>query len=438
MTRKPGVCTPEAVRQASRPALCRAPSWPVCTTARSASSASALNSIFLCDAVGVLVGIDDAVEAIPVEAVEHAPYLKEAPIGVPCGPAEAFPPGETLGYRLVDPDVEKGVHHAGQRDGGPAPYRKQERVLRVPEFAAGQLFEPGDLSCDPQADILEDVLIAHHGVKAAKDLGGDDETRRDGEPHGHELLEEVSLVPDQDLVVHLLIRPVEGGYGQLRLVGHDYVENPFIVLEFLQLGAQRPDYVVDKGVHHLQAEGGGDDGPYEVLGKLVYHLFVDHAAGRARGAAPLDLADDEGEVRAVHVDIVVPDDILDALRNEPEDVEVLVHGKLFHLEGRRDVFDLHHQPFGCQSFQIECLYIEPEALVYLCKGAPRDELEVERLLESLEKDGREALQPQRKADCLEFLFPVGPVHGRDPRGDVPLIVDILRIMGLVRGEDFLA
>ena len=64
-------------------------------------------------------------------------------------------------------------------------------------------------------------------------------------------------------------------------------------------------------------------------------------------------------------------------------------------------------------------------------------LRSERLPEPLEKDGREALQSQRKADGLDFFFPVGPVHGRNPRRDMPLIVDILRIMGLFRGKDFL-
>ena len=48
-------------------------------------------------------------------------------------------------------------------------------------------------------------------------------------------------------------------------------------------------------------------------------------------------ADDDRQVRAVRIDVVFPCNVLDALRNELENIDILVNRKLPDLQGARDI-----------------------------------------------------------------------------------------------------
>ena len=135
--------------------------------------------------------------------------LEKAPVGVPGGPAEALFPGKALGYRLVDAHVEEGVHHPGKGNGGAAAYRKEERILGSPNLPPVSFSSFTYLFVYSEADILEDILVAHHCVVAPEDLRGQDKTRRDGKSQLIKLFQEVAFVPDEDLVVNLFVRAVE-------------------------------------------------------------------------------------------------------------------------------------------------------------------------------------------------------------------------------------
>ena len=98
---------------------------------------------------------------------------------------------------------------------------------------------------------------------------------------------------------------------------------------------------------------------------------------------------------------------------------------------------LGDQPFRRHTFQVERLDVKPEIFVDPHQGAFGDELEVQGFHQFLKKHRREAFKAKREPHGLEFLFPIGSVHGRDAGGNMPFIIDVFKRVRLFRGKDLL-
>ena len=135
--------------------------------------------------------------------------------------------------------------------------------------------------------------------------------------------------------------------------------------------------------------------------------------------------------------MIVPDNILNPFGDELEDIDVLIDGELFDLQGVADILHFGRQTFGGHPFQVEGLHIEPEIMMDSHQGAFGDELQIEGLDQFLEENGGQTLQTQGKPQGFEFFFPVGAVHGRDTGGNMSLVVNILNILRFLGREDLL-
>ena len=131
------------------------------------------------------------------------------------------------------------------------------------------------------------------------------------------------------------------------------------------------------------------------------------------------------------IDVVIAGDILNALGDELEDIDILIDGKLTDLQGARDVPQLGDKPFRRQPFQFERLDVEPEIFVDFHQGAFGDELEVQGFHQSFKKHRGKAFQAKREPHGLKFFFAIGSVHGRDAGGNMPFIIDVFKIVRLL-------
>ena len=170
-----------------------------------------------------------------------------------------------------------------------------------------------------------------------------------------------------------------------------------------------------------------------LIDKLLHPCFAVLAVGRIR--LRLKLTDDHRQIDAVGVDIVIADDILNPPGNEPENIQILLHGKL--LDGQRagDVPDFGHQTFGGDPFQIQRVQIGPQIVMDPDDGALGDKLQIQGLNQLFKEHSRKALQAQGKPQRVEFFLVVGSIHGRNPRGNMPFIVDVFKRAGFLFGKN---
>ncbi len=287
--------------------------------------------------------VHDVVEDVPFQSLEHAPGLDEPAITVPGGPFVTGAFAQSFGDLFVDAHIEEGTHHSREGDGGPAPDGEEEGVVRIAEPLSRAFFKGDDLVVYAGAQILRDILVVLHRLVSPEDLGGDDEAPGNGESYRCQFLEEIPLVADEDLVVRLRFLPVDRRDGEFGVVVHDEIEDLFVVFEALRFGGEGPHDAVRKRIEDLKAESGRYDRPEKILRKLVDRLFVSRAVLPA--GALNHLADDNGKVRPVDIDIVVVNDILNTLPDELEDIDILVDRELSELEGTADIFHLRCQAF---------------------------------------------------------------------------------------------
>ena len=140
-----------------------------------------LELVLLPDRIAALVTVHDLIEKVSFQALEHSPCLQEPPVGIPCGPVMLVLPGEALCDRFIDAHVEKGAHHARERDRCAASHGKQERVCGVAERFSRDPLQLADLLVDSLLQVLEDVLVPHDAFITPEDFRGDDESRRYGQ-----------------------------------------------------------------------------------------------------------------------------------------------------------------------------------------------------------------------------------------------------------------
>ncbi len=91
-------------------------------------------------ALGVLVGVEDLLEMMMLEADHHVRiHGDEAAVAVIGETLVAGELCQSLHRLIVEAEVEHGIHHAGHRGTRTGTHRHQQRIARVAERLAGQL-----------------------------------------------------------------------------------------------------------------------------------------------------------------------------------------------------------------------------------------------------------------------------------------------------------
>ena len=109
--------------------------------------------------------------------------------------------GKTRGGLVIEAEVQDRVHHARHRRTRAGTDRNQQRVRRVAELLAKQLFHLGDGSRDFDVEILRQ--LAAGDIEFGADLGGDGEPRRHRHADVRHLGEVGTLAAEQ--VLHVLV-----------------------------------------------------------------------------------------------------------------------------------------------------------------------------------------------------------------------------------------
>ncbi len=122
-------------------------------------------------------------------------HLQEAAVAVPGELRVAGLLGERLDDRVVDAEVEDGVHHAGHRLAGAGADREEQRVLEVAELLAHHLLDLGDVRLDLGVERLRVGLLVV--VVVGADLGGDRHAGRDRETDVRHLGEVGALAAEE-------------------------------------------------------------------------------------------------------------------------------------------------------------------------------------------------------------------------------------------------
>ena len=118
--------------------------------------------------------LERPVELLAVDA-EHdaAVHLQEAAVGV-VGEAPIGLAGEALDRRVVEPEVQDGVHHPRHRVAGPRAHRHEQRVGGVAERAAHAGLQRGEVA----GDLVVEVVGPAAAQVVAAGVGGDREAGR--------------------------------------------------------------------------------------------------------------------------------------------------------------------------------------------------------------------------------------------------------------------
>jgi hypothetical protein len=148
-----------------------------------------------------------------------------------------------------------------------------------------------------------------------------------------------------------------------------------------------------------------------------------------------DLRHDDRQVVLVDVGVVGVDDVLHPLGQPAHDIQMLGVGKAADADGGGQQADIGFQAAAGDAVDLQGAGKQAQALEDADKGRLGDEAEVDRGKQLFQIDIGQALQAEGQAEGVELAFAVAAVHRRDVDGDVPLVVDLLLGLELLRAED---
>ena len=153
-----------------------------------------------CDSSGVTQLLELLLEQLAVD-VEHdlAEHLHEPPVRVVGEPLVPGLLGQAADRAVVQAEVEDGVHHSRHRERRAGANGDEQRVGVVPEPLAHLPLERLEGDGDLVHQAVGEVIAAGH-VRLAR-LGGDRESRRNGEAEVRHLGEVGALAAEQVLLV---------------------------------------------------------------------------------------------------------------------------------------------------------------------------------------------------------------------------------------------
>ena len=134
-------------------------------------------------------------------------------------------------------------------------------------------------------------------------------------------------------------------------------------LNFSDSAVQGFNDCINKIVQHLKAEGRRyhpSDKIFRVLIRLIFHIFSALILLSVSTFLLVNLSDNNRQVEAVGVNVIIMNNILNIFGNKTEDVYVLVRGKLLDRQGMRHVFDFSGQSFCGNTFNFQSADIEPQ------------------------------------------------------------------------------
>jgi hypothetical protein len=165
------------------------------------------------ETVEVLVGVEDVLEYAVVDAEHNVRiHLDEAPVAVVGEPLATRFGGQPLHGRVVETEVEDGVHHAGHGGARAGAHRHQQRGGNIAEGGVDRLADRSQR----RIDLLRQVAgqLAAVAVVGGAHLGGDGEARRHGQAEVRHLGEVGALAAQQ--LLH--------GGGAVRFAGAEQVD----------------------------------------------------------------------------------------------------------------------------------------------------------------------------------------------------------------------
>ena len=122
-------------------------------------------------------------------------HLDETAVGVIGKAGVVRQTGETLHDRIVEAEVQNGVHHARHRSARAAADADEERVVRVAEFLAAFVLHAFEIFVNLALDLIADGLAVLVVVGAG--LGGDGKAVRHGHAEIHHLRQVGALAAQQ-------------------------------------------------------------------------------------------------------------------------------------------------------------------------------------------------------------------------------------------------
>ena len=152
------------------------------------------------EAVEILVGVENVVEHAVAYAEHHIRvHLDEAAVAVIGEPFAARFGGQPLHGRVVEAEVEDGVHHAGHGSPRAGAHRDEQRGGNVAEGGADRLADHGQRRLDLLCQAVGQLAAV--AVVGGAHLGGDGETRRHGQAEARHLGQIGALAAQQLLHV---------------------------------------------------------------------------------------------------------------------------------------------------------------------------------------------------------------------------------------------
>ncbi len=135
-----------------------------------------------------------------IEAEHHVGiHLDEAAIAVPREARVARHGGEALDRRIVEAEVEDGIHHPGHRHARAAANADQQRIGGVTELLAGDLLDMMEAQRDLRAQFVGEAFALL--VIARAHRGADGESGGHGQADPRHAVEVRALAAEQVLVL---------------------------------------------------------------------------------------------------------------------------------------------------------------------------------------------------------------------------------------------
>ena len=262
------------------------------------------------------------VEFVPGDAVGHSPTLEEAPITVPRGPSHMRFATQPFGHLVIHSDVKVGVHGSRHGDSGAGADGEKERVFRISQLFAGDLFQFRNLLPDQFLDFGRQFRVLQNRPAMPEKFGGQDKAGRYGEIIGIELFQKIGLGTEEDLVVHLRCAPVNGTDDQIRVETHNVVQ--YLGRQTSHHGPQGIEHVGDEVIQRLHEKGGRKHLPVKLF-RYPVNLLLILRTGYALTAGLMEGHDFQRSVKITEKILV--DDLADVLGHELEKVDELIQGK---------------------------------------------------------------------------------------------------------------
>ncbi|MPN02611.1 hypothetical protein SDC9_149827 [bioreactor metagenome] len=257
-------------------------------------------------------------------------------------------------------------------------------------------------------------------------LRGNDEPRWDGKPIKGKLLQEECLCPQEVGVIHLFGALGKQAEGKIRIIGQ-HVFDKFIRV-IVDHVPQNADGICDEQIQLLNEKCGRKHIPEE-----FFHFHLDSLPRMRLGGDILlreHLGNDDGQRPLVDIQEIPPDDLAHILPQKLKNVNILAQGKTGGCQAVAEHLQVRFKALVVNTIQRKPLFEQKQHIVNMTQGFGR-EIFMRKGLQNLGHQLRyHAFQAVHKPQGFEFRLFILAVGGGNPRRNMPLILDVLKCLGL--------